>query len=174
MARRGWWKRDSNARRGDGCKRRDARWPRGRRLTVALPLDIVGELHRQRSKSSVRTTAKSRILDRLTASPERAIQRRHVGTSQIRRKPTRTMRPGRSRDYGLYRRVGGTHIGQPSTNIDPRAPDVLDPPRVDEPTRTESRSASPTSGGAIGVNAAHVTPSKIRLTETDRGLCGWS
>jgi hypothetical protein len=67
---------------------------------------------------AVRTTAKSRILDRLTASPEQAIQRRRVGTSQIRREPTRTMQPGRSRDYGLYRRVGGTHIGQPSTNID--------------------------------------------------------
>ena len=28
------------------------------------------------------------------------------------------MQPGRRRDYGLYRRVDGTHIGQPSTNID--------------------------------------------------------
>ena len=28
------------------------------------------------------------------------------------------MQPGRSHDYRLYRRVDGTHIGQPSTNID--------------------------------------------------------
>lgn len=69
----------------DGCKRRDARRPRGRRLTVALPLDVVGELHRQRSKLRVRTTAKCRILERLTASPEQATPWRRVGTSQIRR-----------------------------------------------------------------------------------------
>jgi hypothetical protein len=72
------------------------------------------------------------------------------------------MQPGRSRDYGLYRRGGGTHIGRPSTNIDRRTPDVLDYARVDEPKRTESRPPSSTSG-AIGVNAAHVTPRKIRL-----------
>ena len=86
-ARRGWWKRDSSARPGDGCKRRDARLPRGRRLTVAIPLDIVGELHRQRSNLRVRDTAKSRILDRPTAPPEQAIQ--------IRRKSERNMQPGR-------------------------------------------------------------------------------
>src|SRR5690348_3945700 len=51
------------------------------------------------------------------------------------------MQPGGSRDCELYRREGGTHIGRPSTNIDRRAPDVLDHPRVDEPTRTESCSA---------------------------------
>ena len=79
---------------------------------------MVGELHRQRSKFHVRTTANSRILGRLTASPEQAIQRRRVGTSQIRQEPTRTMQPGRSHDYRLCRRVDGTHIEQPSTNID--------------------------------------------------------
>ena len=51
------------------------------------------------------------------------------------------MQTGRSRDYTLYRHVVGTHVGRPSTNIDHRAPDVLDHPRVDEPTRTESCSA---------------------------------
>ena len=49
-----------------------------------------------------------------------------------------------------------------ATNVHRRAPDVLDHARVDEPTRTESCSASPTSGGPIGINAAHVTPRKIR------------
>jgi hypothetical protein len=88
---------------------------RGRRLTVALPLDVVGELHRQRSKSHVRTTAKSRILDRLTASSEQAIQRRRVEPSQIRRDSRRNMQPGRSRDYRLNRRMDGTPIGRPST-----------------------------------------------------------
>jgi hypothetical protein len=56
------------------------------------------------------------------------------------------MQPGRSNDYGLYRQVGRTHIGGLSINIDRRAPDVLDHARVDEPTRTKSCSASPTSG----------------------------
>jgi hypothetical protein len=139
------------------------RWPRGRRLTVALPLDGVGELHRQPSKLHVRTTAKSRILDQLTASSEQASQRDRVEPSQIRPDSRRNMQPGRSRDYGLYRRVGGTHIGRPSTNIDRRAPDVLDHARVDEPARTDSCSASPRSGRRSGVNATHVTPRKIRL-----------
>src|SRR5207247_1133784 len=58
--------------------------------------------------------------------------------------------------------VSRTHIGRPSTNIDRRAPEVLDHAQVHEPTRTESCSASPTSGGPIDVNAAHVTPRKIR------------
>ncbi len=138
---------------------------RGRRPTVAVPLDAVGESHRQRSKLRVRTTAKSRILDRLTASPEQAIQRRRVGTSQIRRKAKRTMQPGRSRDYGLYRHVGGTHIGRPSTNIDCRAPDVLDHARVDEPTRTESCSASPTSGGRSASTPHMSPPRKIHRSE---------
>jgi hypothetical protein len=124
------------------------------------------ELHRQRSKLRVRTTAKSRILDRLTASPEQAIQRRRVGTSQIRRESKRNMQTGRSRDYTLYRHVVGTHVGRQSTNVHRRAPDVLDYARVDEPTRTESCSASPTSGGPIGINAAHVTPRKIRRSGT--------
>ncbi len=123
-----------HARPGDGCKRRDVRWPLGRRLTVALPLDVVGESHRQRSKLHVRTAAKSRILDRMTASPEQAIQRRRVGTSQIRRESKRNMQRGRRRDYGLYRRVVGTHVGRPSTNIDRRAPDVLDHAQLDEPS----------------------------------------
>jgi hypothetical protein len=128
-------------------------------------------LHRQRSKLRVRTTAKSRILHRLTASLEQAIQRRRVGTSQIRRDSTRTMQPGRSRDYTLYRHVGGTPVGRPSTNVHRRAPGVLDHARVDEPTRTESCSASPTSwGGPIGVNATHVTPRKIRRYIARLGL----
>jgi hypothetical protein len=133
------------------------RWPRGRRLTVALPLDGVGELHRQPSKLHVRTTAKSRILDRLTASSEQAIHRSRVGTSQIRRESTRTMQPGRSGDYRHYRRVGGTHAGRPSTNIDRRASDVLDHARVGEPTRTESCSASRTSGGR-SASTPHMSP----------------
>ena len=153
---------ETAVRRGNGRKRRDARWPRGRRLTVALPPDAVGELRRQRSKLRVRTTAKSRILDRLTASPEQAIRRRRIGTSQIRRESKRNMQTGRSRDYTLYRHVIGTHVGRQSTNVHRRAPDVLDYARVDEPTRTESCSASPTSGGPIGINAAHVIPRKIR------------
>jgi hypothetical protein len=79
------------------------RWPRGRRLTVALPLDGVGELHRQPSKLHVRTTAKNRILDHLTASSEQAIQRHRVEPSQIRPDSRRNMQPGRSRDYRLNR-----------------------------------------------------------------------
>jgi hypothetical protein len=77
------------------------RWPCGRRLTVALPLDGVGELHRQPSKLHVRTTAKSRILDQLTASSEQASQRDRVEPSQIRPDSRRNMQPGRSRDYRL-------------------------------------------------------------------------
>jgi hypothetical protein len=53
---------------------------------ASRPLDLVGELHRQRSKLRVRTTAKSRILDRLTASPEQAIQRHRTEQSQIHRR----------------------------------------------------------------------------------------
>ena len=160
--RRGWWKRDGSARPGDDRKRRDGRWPRGHRLTVARPLDVVGKLQRQRFKLRVGTTAKCRILDRLTASPEQAIQRRRVGTSQIRWEPTRTMQPGRSRDYGLYRRVGGTHIGRrsPTSTVERQTSWT-----THELTSRRARNpapASPTSEGPIGVTAAHVTPRKIR------------
>ena len=147
---------ETAVRRGNGRKRRDARWPRGRRLTVALPPDAVGELRRQRSKLRVRTTAKSRILDRLTASPEQAIRRRRIGTSQIRRESKRNMQTGRSRDYTLYRHVIGTHVGRQSTNVHRRAPDVLDYARVDEPTRTESCSASLTSG-VLSASTPHMS-----------------
>ena len=82
------------------------------------------------------------------------------------------MQPERSHDYGLYRHVNGTHIGRPSTNIDRRAPDVLDHARVDETTRTKSCPRVTHIWGPIGVTAAHVTPRKIRLVWSSRAASG--
>jgi hypothetical protein len=69
-ARRGWWNETAVPGRVTTANDGMRGGLRGRRLTVVLPLDVVGELHRQRSKSHVRITAKSRILDRLTTSSE--------------------------------------------------------------------------------------------------------
>ena len=128
--------------------------------TGAFPLDVVGELHRQRSKLRVRTTAKRAEFSTAGGLTRTGSQRRHVGTSQIRRESTALC----SRDVvaitGFTRRACGTHLGRPSTNIDRRAPDVLDHARVDEPTRTESCSASPTSGGPRSASTPHMSPAQ--------------
>jgi hypothetical protein len=111
------------------------RWSRDRRLTVALPLDVVGELHRQRSKLHVRTTAKSRILDRVTAyrTGNPAASRWNIADSP---RVKRTMQPGRSRDYpiiGLVITVAilgvlRSAIGQ----VGARLMDAVDPGLVDQ------------------------------------------
>jgi hypothetical protein len=114
MARRGWWKRDSNARRGDGCKRRDARWPRGRRRPVhfrstwsascigSAPNCVFGP--RQRAEFS---TAGG-----LTRTGS---QRRHVGTSQIRRESTAPC----SRDVVAITGFTAAHAGRISDDRRP-------------------------------------------------------
>ena len=118
MEGRGWWKRDGGARPGDDRKRRDARWPRGRRLTVALPLDVVGELDRPRSKIACPDQCKvpnSRLPDGLTRTGNPAASRWTIADPPG---VKRTMQPGRSRDYGLC----AAWAGRMSDDVDQHRP----------------------------------------------------
>ena len=66
-ARRGWWKRGPSVRPVTAASEGMPGWPLGRRLTVALLLDVVGELHRQRSNCVLEPVQGPPIVDRLTA-----------------------------------------------------------------------------------------------------------
>ena len=80
------------------------------------------------------------------------------------------MQPGRSRDYGLYRRVGGTHVGRrrPTSTVERQTSWTT--PRLRADAHGIPLGVTHVRGGAgpIGVIAAHVTPRKIRLVISSR------
>jgi hypothetical protein len=128
-----------------------ADWPLYFRST--WPASCIGSAPKLR----VRTSARSRILDRLHPQPEQAIHPRRVGTAQIRRKSKRNMQPGCSRDCGGLPPRGRHACRTTVDHIDRRASDVLDHARVDGPMRAESCPASPTSGGR-SASTPHTAP----------------
>ena len=148
---------------GDRPKRPAARWRRGHLLTVASARRRTRSATAALQNCPLGPSAKSRILDRLMASPEQAIRSHRAGNIRFAGRQSQMIqpRPHPRLRASPTRSPAGTHVGrvvqpQPAERQTPWARhDMTCRGRTGSPPRHRRM-------GPIGVINAHVSPRRIR------------